>query len=149
MGMFYDYRLPHPQEQHDRLPALRLLADHDIPYTLWAEDAMCYVYRVPTFLFDQQTIVSDELLESAASLLQVGPSRYVSIVHAWNYAETFAPNEGATPIHRLRHLDIPENDPYKLKPIPGFIILHLQSYVAMKKRWYQSSPRNKRYCATR
>ncbi|KAI9060097.1 hypothetical protein FKP32DRAFT_1088043 [Trametes sanguinea] len=137
MGVFYDYRPPHPKEQHERLVALRELTDNDIPCILWAEDAMCYAYSVPTALFDQQILVPDELLEAAANLLQAGSSRYVPTVHAWDYAETFGPLEGATPFPdsiRLRHLDIPEDEPYKLEPIPGFIVLHPQSYFGLHVR---------------
>ncbi|KAL7284723.1 hypothetical protein ACG7TL_002029 [Trametes sanguinea] len=116
MGMSYDYRPPHPVEQHERLVALRLLTDNDVPCIPWAEDAICYVYRVPTALSDQQILVPDELLETAANPPQVGSSRYVpkSI--------------------QLRHLDIPEDDSNKLEPIPGFIVLLPQSYFGLDVR---------------
>ncbi|OSD01055.1 hypothetical protein PYCCODRAFT_1445969 [Trametes coccinea BRFM310] len=117
MGMFYDYRPPHPVEQHERLVALRLLTDNDIPCIPWAEDAICYVYRLPTALSDQQILVPDKLLETAANLLQAGSSRYVPTVHAWDYAETFV-----------------EDDSNKLEPIPGFIVLLPQSYFGLDVR---------------
>ncbi|KAH9896428.1 hypothetical protein C8Q73DRAFT_821258 [Cubamyces lactineus] len=81
---------------------------------------MCYVNRVPAFLSSQQIIASDELWKSAVSFLQAGSSRYVPTVHAWDYAWTFGPNE--------------EDDPYKLKPIPGFINLRPQSHFGLGLR---------------
>ncbi|OJT05963.1 hypothetical protein TRAPUB_3150 [Trametes pubescens] len=135
MGEFYEYLPPGPEEQHDRLVALRKLTTRGIPCIMWAEDALCYVYRVATALFDQQILVPDELLETASAILQEG--RYVPTVPAWDYAEIRPPNEGASPFPtsiRLRHLDIPDHDPYKLAPLPGYILLLPMSYFALDVR---------------
>ena len=132
MGEFYDYHPPPPEEQHKRLVALRDLNARGIPCILWAEDALCYVYRVATSLFDQQILVPDELLAAAAAVLQEG--RYVPTDPAWDYAEIYGPNKGRSPFPnsiRLRHLDIPDDEPYKLEPLPGYILLLPQSYFAL------------------
>lgn len=136
MGEFYEYCPPGPEEQHQRLVALRQLTSRGIPCIMWAEDALCYVYRVATALFDQQILVPDELLETAAAILQEG--RYVPTVPAWDYAEIRSgPNEGSSPFPtsiRLRHLDIPDHEPYKLEPLPGYILLLPMSYFALDVR---------------
>ena len=132
MGEFYDYCPPCPEEQHKRLVALRQLTARGIPCIMWAEDALCYVYRIATALFDQQILVPDDLLESATAVLQEG--WYVPTVPAWDYLERRQPNKGLSPfpnsIH-LRHLDIPDEQPYKLEPLPGYILLLPQSYFGL------------------
>jgi hypothetical protein len=39
---------------------------------VWAEDALSYAHAVPTFLFDQQKLVPDEVSEPTAAILQEG-----------------------------------------------------------------------------
>ncbi|KAJ7682918.1 hypothetical protein B0H17DRAFT_1205524 [Mycena rosella] len=93
----YAYFLPPPATQHARVVALRQLTSSDISCILWAEDALNYAHGVQTTLFDQQILVPDELLESAAAVLKEG--RYVSAL--------LALSKGI----RLKHIDVPEDEP--------------------------------------
>ncbi|KAJ7468619.1 hypothetical protein FB451DRAFT_377659 [Mycena latifolia] len=123
------------EEMHGRLVALRQLTSRGIPCILWGEDALCYAHNVPTVLFDQQILVPDELLESAGAVLQEG--RYVPAPPAWDYVENSGPRKGESPWPRsirLQHLDIPEDDPYKLEPLPCHILLLPQLYFGLDVR---------------
>jgi hypothetical protein len=65
-------------------------------------------------------VVPDELLESAAAVLQEG--RYIPTGPDIDYAEALGPNAGSYPFPKyicIRHLDIPEDDPYMLEPPPS------------------------------
>lgn len=131
MGPHYGYHPPGPEEQQKRLVALRRLTSRDIPCILWAEDALDYGHAVPTYLFAQQILVPDDLLDTAATILQESPSRYVPTGPARDYLEMWGPNKGASPWPksvRLRHLDIAEDEPFALEPLPGSILLLPQSY---------------------
>jgi hypothetical protein len=134
MGYWYEYRPP-PDEQHKRLVALRQLTSRGIPCILWGEDALDYVHSVPTSLFDQKIIVPDESLESASVVLQEG--RYVPAPFTHHYYDWFGPNVGKSAFPRgifLKHLDIPDDEPYKLELLPGYILLLPQSYYGFDVR---------------
>ncbi|KAG5338919.1 hypothetical protein C0989_005606 [Termitomyces sp. Mn162] len=90
-----------PCEQHERVVVLRKLIDRGIPCILWAEDAMRYAHRIPTCIFDQRILVPNHLLQEAAAGI------------------------------RLKHRDVPEDHPYKLEPIPTWILLLPQSYFGL------------------
>ncbi|KXN80708.1 hypothetical protein AN958_08253 [Leucoagaricus sp. SymC.cos] len=135
MGYWYEYRPPPPDEQHKRLVALRHLTSRGIPCILWGEDALDYVHSVPTCLFDQQVIVPDESLESASAVLQEG--RYVPVPFKRDYSDWFGPNVGKSAYPRgilLKHLDIPDDDPGKLEPLPSHVLLLPQSYFGFDVR---------------
>ena len=124
-----------PQEQHQRLVALRQLASRDIPCILWGEDALCYAHLFATLLFSQRILVPDELLDTAAAVLQEGP--YVPTQWCRDYGEISGPNKGASPFPksiRLRHVEIPEDQQFKLEPLPGRILLLPQSYYGLDVR---------------
>lgn len=132
MSPWYDAPAPPLQEQHKRLVALRHLISRDIPCILWGEDALSFAHNVPTALFDQKILLPDELLHKASNVLQEG--RYVPAHPARDYIERNGPRKGENPFPagiRLQHLDIPENDPWKLEPLPGFILLLPQSYFGL------------------
>ncbi|TBU58481.1 hypothetical protein BD310DRAFT_948681 [Dichomitus squalens] len=121
MGLFYEYKPPSPDVQHQRLVALRQLTARGFPCILWGEDALNYVHSVPTSLFDQQ--------------IQEG--RYVPIPFTPHYSDFFGVNVGKSPFLRgilLKHLDIPDDEPYKLDPLPGYILLLPQSYFGLDVR---------------
>ncbi|PIL33382.1 hypothetical protein GSI_04002 [Ganoderma sinense ZZ0214-1] len=135
MGLFYEYKPPHPDEQHQRLVALRQLTSRGIPCILWGEDALNYVHSVPTSLFDQQILVPDDLLDSASSVLQEGP--YYQVPFTEHYSDYFGCNVGKSPFPLgilLKHPDIPDHQPYKLDPLPGYILLLPQSYFGLDVR---------------
>ena len=135
MGLFYEYNPPPPDEQHKRLVALRHLTSRGIPCILWGENALNYVHSVPTSLFDQQILVPDELLESASSILQEGP--YFPVPFTEDYTDFWGPNVGKSAYPGgilLKHPDIPDDDPYKLDPLPGYILLLPQSYFGLDVR---------------
>ncbi|THH03979.1 hypothetical protein EW146_g10302 [Bondarzewia mesenterica] len=135
MGVIYDCKPPPPDEQHGRLVALRQLIARDIPCILWGEDALRFAHSVPTSLFDQQILVPDELLESAAAIIEEG--RYNRVPSNGVYAEQFRPHNGAAAFPkaiRLQHSDIPDHEPYKLFPLPGYILLLPQSYYGLDVR---------------
>ncbi|KAI9062572.1 hypothetical protein FKP32DRAFT_1677103 [Trametes sanguinea] len=53
---------------------------------------------------------------------------------AWDYVEQQGPRKGTSPFPhsiRLRHIDIPDEEPYKLEPLPGYILLLPQSYFGL------------------
>ncbi|KAG5335856.1 hypothetical protein C0989_000197 [Termitomyces sp. Mn162] len=120
-------------EQHERVVALRKLIARGIPCILWAEDAMRYAHRVPTCLFDQQILVPDHLLQEAAAVLQEGD--YRPTTHSEHSLEILpGPHFGTSPFPkgiRLKHRDVPEDHPYKLEPIPTWILLLPQSYFGL------------------
>ncbi|KAG5719714.1 hypothetical protein E4T56_gene18499 [Termitomyces sp. T112] len=126
---YINYPIP-PCEQHKRVVALRKLIARGIPSILWAEDAMRYAHRVPTCLFDQQILVPDHLLPEAAAVLQEGD--YCPTGHsAFSLEDMPGPFFGTSPYPkgiRLKHRDVPEDHPYKLEPIPTWILLLPQSY---------------------
>ncbi len=132
MGLWYEYKPPPPDEQHKRLLALRQLTSRGIQCILWGEDALNYVHNVPTSLFDQQILVPDELLESASSVLQEGP--YFQVPFTPDYADFSGPNVDKSAYPRgilLKHPGIPDDEPYKLDPLPGYILLLPQSYFGL------------------
>nr|VWO98559.1 Uncharacterized protein [Ganoderma boninense] len=135
MGLFYEYKPPPADEQHQRLIALRQLTSRGIPCILWGEDALNYVHSVPTSLFDQQILVPDELLQSASAVLQEGP--YYPVPFTEHYFDYFGQHIGnsAFPLGiLLKHPGIPDNEPYKLDPLPGYILLLPQSYFGLDVR---------------
>lgn len=135
MGLFYEYQPPSPDVQHQRLVALRQLTSRGIPCILWGEDALNYVHSVPTSLFDQQILVPDNLLRSASSVIREG--RYIPVPFTPDYSDFHGPNVGKAPYPRgilLKHLDIPDEEPYKLYPLPGYILLLPQSYFGLDTR---------------
>lgn len=132
MGVFYDYKPPPPGEQHERLVALRQLVSRGVPCILWGEDALNYIHSVPTSLFDQQILVADDVLELASSILQEG--RYVPVPFPRRYFDWYGANTDRSAFPRgilLKHLDIPDGEPYKLEPLPGYILLLPQSYFGL------------------
>ncbi|KAJ7682919.1 hypothetical protein B0H17DRAFT_1075421 [Mycena rosella] len=63
--------------------------------------------------------------------------RYVSPPPSWHYAELSGPHKGKSPFPkgvRLKHIDVPEDEPYKLRPLPSHIVLLPQSYFALDVR---------------
>ncbi len=138
MGPWYGYMPPHPQEQHQRLVALRWLTSCDIQCILWGEDALNYVHRVPTCLFDQQILVPDALLESASAVLC--EKGYVIVPFTPQYADFPDRREGRSPTAfprgiLLKHLDVPDDhDPNKLESFPTYILLLPQSYFGLDVR---------------
>lgn len=125
MGLYYEYVPPPAAEQHARLAALRQLTARGIPCILWGEDALNYVHWVPTSLFDQQILVPDHLLESASAVLQEG--KYSPVSFTSRYLELWdGPHSGKSMFPKgilLKHPDIPDDEPYKLDPLPGYILL--------------------------
>ncbi|KAI0337498.1 hypothetical protein BDW22DRAFT_873487 [Trametopsis cervina] len=128
---FYEYSPPPPERQHKRLVALRELTARGIPCILWGEDTLCYVYRVATVLFAQKILVPDELLQQAAAVLQEG--RYVPTGPGRDFSDSQGVHAFPNYV-RLRHLDIPEDAPYTLDPLPGHILLLPQSYYDLDVR---------------
>ncbi|KAI1791232.1 hypothetical protein LXA43DRAFT_1094832 [Ganoderma leucocontextum] len=137
MGFDYEHQPPSPKEQHQRLVALRELTSRGIPCILWGEDALNYVHRVPTYLFDQQILVPDELLESASSVLREG--RYVTVPFTPPYTDYRGGTGGDSAFPGgilLKHPDVPDDDPDKpeLEPLPAYILLLPQSYFGLDVR---------------
>lgn len=135
MGLFYEYVPPPAAEQHARLVALRRLTARGIPCILWGEDALNYVHWVPTSLFDQQILVPDHLLESASTILQ--EDKYFSISFTKRYVDWFGAHSNKSMFPNgilLKHPDIPDDEPYKLEPLPGHILLLPQSYYGLNVR---------------
>ena len=64
-----NYRPP-ARSNEPRYSVCQVLSDHQVPYTIWFEDAL-YHYRVPTVLFDLYILVPD-LDEAAAVLVTAG-----------------------------------------------------------------------------
>ncbi|KAI0367320.1 hypothetical protein BV20DRAFT_970741 [Pilatotrama ljubarskyi] len=82
-----------------------------------------------------KTRSANDRLSAAAEISREG--HYVPTCPAWDYAELYSPNKGSSPFPhaiRLRHLDIQEEDPYKLELIPGYILLLPQSYFGLDVR---------------
>ncbi|KAG6876421.1 hypothetical protein C0992_013025 [Termitomyces sp. T32_za158] len=122
------------QVQHERVAALRTLIARGIPCILWGEDAMRFapLHRVPTCSFEQQILAPDHLLEQAAAVLREG--LYRRMPFGWHHLDTDGPFTGTSAFPkgiRLKHLDIPEEEPYKLEPLPMDIVLLPQSYYGM------------------
>ncbi|KAK7061306.1 hypothetical protein R3P38DRAFT_3166285 [Favolaschia claudopus] len=117
---YYEFTPPTPEKQHARLVAPHQLTAAGIPCILWGEDALQFVHRVATHLFDQQILVPDELLESAAATLQneltAGTLDYPKAI-------------------RLRHKDLAPEDmvdsSYVLHPLPSHVLLLPQSYYGI------------------
>ncbi|RDB30519.1 hypothetical protein Hypma_007273 [Hypsizygus marmoreus] len=136
MGVIYDWTGDTPEVEHRRLVALRQLTAHVIPCILWGEDALSFAHSVPTWLFDQQILVPDELLDAAAIILEQGKYKRTSTPNR-NFMEVSGPHKGAYAFPRsirLLHSDIPEDEPYKLEPIPQHILLLPQSYYGLDVR---------------
>ncbi|KAG2024108.1 hypothetical protein CC2G_001695 [Coprinopsis cinerea AmutBmut pab1-1] len=67
MGIhFYETSPSGPPEQQGRLGPARALVASQIPSVVWAEDALSFVHRVPTELFDFQILVPDDKVHVAA-----------------------------------------------------------------------------------
>ncbi|KAF8959925.1 hypothetical protein BDZ97DRAFT_1666556 [Flammula alnicola] len=124
--------------QHKRFVALRQLISSDIPCILWGEDAMYYSRFFPAIPCDQQILVPDDLVESAATLLEQKefkrvPMSCFSLESPFNKA-----NPGAAPFPdaiRLQHADISDSTgPYGRDPLPGCILLIPQSYYNLDFR---------------
>ena len=134
MGLDYEYEPPHPEEQHQRLVALRLLTSRSIPCILWAEDALNYVHSVPTMLFDQQVLLLDDLLESASSALVEGP--YSAAPFTPEYADY--PDESGTdssfPRGILHLLDQAHCNTEEYASHPLYVLLLPQSYFGFDVR---------------
>ncbi|KAG6828225.1 hypothetical protein H0H92_008758 [Tricholoma furcatifolium] len=94
---------------------------------------MSFGHRVVTGYNELQIIVPDDLLETASNILQEG--RYTPVPHGEQYLEyPQHPREGTSPFPlaiNLWHRDIPNDDPYRLEPIPDFILLFPQSYFGL------------------
>ncbi|KAF7794281.1 hypothetical protein EIP86_005414 [Pleurotus ostreatoroseus] len=145
MGMFYGHIPPPPEEQQARLAALLQLTSRGIPCILWGEDALNYVYKVPTTLFDQQILVPDSLMRTASEVLQEG--KYVPVPFTQRYFDNFGYHSATSMFPHailLKHPDIPDEDPYKLDPLPGYILLLPQSYYGLdvreRERFQSMSP---------
>lgn len=134
MGHDYNYEPPLPEEQHERLVALRDLTSRGIPCILWGEDALNYVHKVPTFLFDQQILVPDELLEFASSVLQEGP--YSTTPFTPQYSDYFGEREveSAFPRGILHLLNVPDYEADEIITRPAFVLLLPQSYFGLDVR---------------
>lgn len=134
MGLYYDSQPPPPEDQHARLAAVRLMTSRGIPCILWAEDALAFVHNVPTFLFDQQVIVPDELLESASSALQDGP--YSAVPFTREYADFMEESEAESSFPRgiLHLLDRSDDATNELVFHPQYVLLLPQSYFCLDVR---------------
>ncbi|KAG6827860.1 hypothetical protein H0H92_010193 [Tricholoma furcatifolium] len=125
--------MPIGPKGHERIVAVRQLISRGIPCILWGEDGMKLGHGVRLGLNEQQIIVPNDLIETASNILQ--EHRYTPVPHAQRYLEPEGfPHAGTTPfplaVH-LWHRDIPNNDPYRLEPIPDFILLLPQSYFGL------------------
>ncbi|KAF9484791.1 hypothetical protein BDN70DRAFT_55909 [Pholiota conissans] len=141
-------------EQHARLIAPRQLIANGILCILWGEDALNFAHSVPVLLRDQIILVPDELLDAAAAVLEnVEESKYerTSALNE-DYNDFFPVAPRPRPKRpkvsdviftykyefprsiRLAHRDVPEDDPYKLYPLPRCILLLPQSYYALDAR---------------
>ena len=138
MGPWYNFPTPHSTYQHQRLAALRSLISANIPCILWGEDALQFSHSVPTGLFDQQVLVPDDYLEMAAMAIMTSIPQYSRIAQlSPAHIGLTRPSKGV-PIFpkfvRLVHADIPENEPFKLEPTPGHILLLPQSFFGLDVR---------------
>ncbi|KAM5542895.1 hypothetical protein V8D89_003279 [Ganoderma adspersum] len=111
MSPWYGYTPPLPDEQHHRLIALRRLTSRGIQCILWGEDALNYVHQ----------------------------GWYTSVPFSPEYADYAdgGGNGGPTPFPRgilLKVLDLPDDDPNKLVPLPTYILLLPQSYFDLDVR---------------
>ncbi|KAK7050329.1 hypothetical protein R3P38DRAFT_2863474 [Favolaschia claudopus] len=141
---FYEFVPPPPHIQHRRLGALRQLTAAGIPCALWGEDALQYVHRVATGLFDQQILVPDDLLDYAASALQ----NECWVRSAYNpldlAREEWEPGCGGTVAWpkaiRLAHRDVPPElmlkSTHVVDPLPSHVLLLPQSYYGIDLRNY-------------
>ncbi|KAK7052545.1 hypothetical protein R3P38DRAFT_3344377 [Favolaschia claudopus] len=139
---FYEFVPESPNLQHKRLGALRQLTAAGIPCALWGEDALRFVHRVATGLFDQQILVPDDLLVSAASVLQ--NECWVRSAHNPGdlAMERWEPGRGGTvpwpKAIRLAHKDLPPEDmvepTYIMDPLPSHVLLLPQSYYGIDLR---------------
>ncbi|KAF5366029.1 hypothetical protein D9758_006732 [Tetrapyrgos nigripes] len=69
--------LSSPQQQRDRLRSALPLIRANIPCIIWAEDALNFVHRVPTLLFDQQLIVPSNQVDAAVDAICAGCPDYL------------------------------------------------------------------------
>ncbi len=133
MRLFYEYVPPPAAEQHTRL---QLTARGiQVPCILWGEDALNHVHWVPTSLFDQHILVPDNLLQSASSILQAG--KHSPVFFTDRYLEWSGDHSGERMFPKnilLKHPDIPDDEPYILDPLPGYILLLPQSYYGLDVR---------------
>ena len=134
MGLDYEYEPPHPEEQHQRLVALRLLTSRSIPCILWAEDALNYVHSVPTMLFDQQVLVPDDLLESASSALVKGPHSAVPFTPEYADYSDESGTDSSFPRGILHLLDPPHYNSNEYASQPLYVLLLPQSYFGLDVR---------------
>ncbi|KAF8959206.1 hypothetical protein BDZ97DRAFT_2044009 [Flammula alnicola] len=118
--------------QHKRFVALRQLISSDIPCILWGPDAMYYSRFFPAIPCDQQILVPDDLVESAATLLEQKEFRRVQMSRfsMENPFDEANPGAAAFPdAIRLQHADISDSTgPYGRSPLPGCVLLIPQSY---------------------
>ncbi|KAJ3572235.1 hypothetical protein NP233_g3213 [Leucocoprinus birnbaumii] len=128
-----EFELRPPRGHHERLATLRQLISHDIPCILWGADALTYAHKIPSSLNEQRILVPDELLDQASAVLQEG----CYIPASWDpqcLDLDYSPNAGK-PFYlrgiRLKHRDIPEDEPYLLEPLPAHILLLPQSYFGL------------------
>ncbi|KAK7052533.1 hypothetical protein R3P38DRAFT_3172835 [Favolaschia claudopus] len=122
---FYEFVPESPNVQHKRLG-----------------DALRFVYRVATGLFDQQILVPDDLLDSAASVLQ-NECWVPSSHNPGDLAmERWEPGRGGTvpwpKAIRLAHKDLSPEDmvepTYIMDPLPSHVLLLPQSYYGIDLR---------------
>ena len=136
MGPWYGYKPPHPRVQRQRLLALPQLAFRGIPCILWGEDALNFVHRVPTGLFDLQILVPDECLERASSVLQEGP--YFQAPFPKHYFDSIGPHVNRSGYPKgifLQHVDVRDSYPYNSFSLcPPYILLLPQSYFGFDVR---------------
>ncbi|KAK6992859.1 hypothetical protein R3P38DRAFT_132477 [Favolaschia claudopus] len=139
---FYEFVPESPNLQHKRLGALRQLTAAGIPCALWGEDALRYVHRVATALFDQQILVPDDLLDSAASVLLNecwvrSPHNRLDLA-----MERREPGRGGTVAWpkaiRLAHRDVPPElmteSTHVVDPLPSHVLLLPQFYYGIDLR---------------
>ncbi|KAJ8693353.1 hypothetical protein PTI98_008356 [Pleurotus ostreatus] len=128
---FYDESPSPLGEQLARLKASSLLVRAKIPFVVWGEDALSFVHRVPTELFDQHLLVQDDRVADAVAIV-CNELNYSPIDTAnddtwgdykiYNPARPFA-FEG-TPTTLLQHNDL--NVTYKTLE-PDRILIHAAS----------------------
>ncbi|KAF8959204.1 hypothetical protein BDZ97DRAFT_1400426 [Flammula alnicola] len=126
--------------QHKRFMALRQLISSGIPCILWGEDAMYFSRFSPAIMIpcDQEILVPDDLVESAATLLEQKEFRRIpmSRFSMENPFDEANPGAAAFPdAIRLQHADISDSTgPYGRDPLPGCILLIPQSYYNLDFR---------------
>ncbi|KAF8970545.1 hypothetical protein BDZ97DRAFT_49398 [Flammula alnicola] len=66
---FYDSSPFSLKTQEERLASARVLSHANIRSLVWGEDALAFIYFVPTCLFDLQLIVADQDLQVASTVI--------------------------------------------------------------------------------